>query len=66
MILGVKIKKLKVFPDKIEAGEKVKIPGILMEIVRNDEKLLEKFGQSTFTISYPGTIKAFHSHKKQY
>ncbi|MBU4421478.1 dTDP-4-dehydrorhamnose 3,5-epimerase family protein [Patescibacteria group bacterium] len=36
-----------------------------MEVLRNDDGLLEKFGQTTFTVAYPGTIKAFHWHKKQ-
>ena len=40
-------------------------PGFLMEILRDDEGLLKRFGQSTFTVSYPGTIKAFHWHKNQ-
>ena len=66
MIQGVKIKQLKVhsdIPDSAEgAGEK---PGCLMEVVRADENLLRQFGQTVFTVSYPGTIKAFHWHKKQ-
>ncbi|MFA5134045.1 MAG: dTDP-4-dehydrorhamnose 3,5-epimerase family protein [Patescibacteria group bacterium] len=36
-----------------------------MEVLRSDEGLLQKFGQTTFTVAYPGTIKAFHWHKKQ-
>lgn len=36
-----------------------------MEILRDDENLLEKFGQASFTITYPGIIKAFHWHEKQ-
>jgi len=65
MINGVKIKKLKIHQDKAELGEKIRKPGFLMEILRSDEKLLKKFGQSTLTISYQGTIKAFHSHEHQ-
>jgi len=39
--------------------------GFLAEILRSDENLLSKFGQLTFTVSFPGIIKAFHYHKKQ-
>ncbi|MFC1662968.1 dTDP-4-dehydrorhamnose 3,5-epimerase family protein [Patescibacteria group bacterium] len=65
MISGVIIKKLKVHQDVIDKDEVVKQPGILMEIIRSDEGLLKKFGQSTMTIAYKDTIKAFHWHKKQ-
>lgn len=65
MIEGVKIKNLKVhqdIPDRKDADEK---PGFLMEVLRDDDGLLKKFGQTTFTVAYQGTIKAFHYHKKQ-
>lgn len=65
MIDGVKIKELKVhqdIPDREEGDEK---PGFLMEVLRDDEGFLKKFGQTTFTVAYQGTIKAFHYHKKQ-
>ena len=65
MINGVKIKKLKVFPDRIDPGEQIETPGFLMEVLRSDEGLLEKFGQSTFTVAYEGAIKGVHWHKKQ-
>lgn len=65
MINGVTIKNLRVFPDVIEKGEHVQRPGFLMEILRNDEGLLKKFGQTTFTVAYEGTIKAYHYHKQQ-
>jgi len=64
MINGVKIKKLKVFKDTPDLKQKVS-PGIFMEVLRDDDKLLKKFGQSNFTIAYKGTIKAFHFHKYQ-
>jgi len=64
MIKGVKIKKLKVYQDILDQKDKIK-PGFLMEVLRNDEGLLKKFGQTTFTVAYQGTIKAFHWHKKQ-
>ena len=66
MIDGVKIKELKVHKDVFNEGEEiVKEPGILMEVLRSDEGLLEKFGQTIFTIAHKGTVKAFHYHKKQ-
>ncbi|MFA6524986.1 MAG: dTDP-4-dehydrorhamnose 3,5-epimerase family protein [Patescibacteria group bacterium] len=36
-----------------------------MEVLRDDESLLKKYGQTTFTVAYKGTIKAFHYHEKQ-
>lgn len=65
MIDGVVIKTLTVHPDRQDTSEVVKQPGVLMEIVRADEGLLKKFGQSTMTIAHHGTIKAWHWHKKQ-
>lgn len=65
MIDGVKIKKLKVHKDVPDTNNPDEKPGYLMEVLRSDEELLKKFGQTTFTVAYPGTIKAFHWHKKQ-
>lgn len=65
MINGVKIKKLIVHQDIPDTKEKGIKRGFLMEVLRNDEGLLKKFGQTTFTVAYPGTIKAFHYHQKQ-
>ncbi len=56
MIEGVKIKKLKVIPDE---------RGRLMEILRSDDDLYQKFGQVYMTSTYPGVVKAWHLHKKQ-
>jgi len=39
--------------------------GYLREIVRDDDGLLRRFGQTTITKSYPGVIKAFHWHRRQ-
>lgn len=64
MIDGVKIKELKVWKDKPDLKQNVE-PGIFMEVLRDDDKLLKQFGQSNFTIAYSGTIKAFHWHKYQ-
>ena len=40
--------------------------GYLLEVARDDDGLLERFGQSTFTLTYPGVIKAFHWHRRQH
>lgn len=55
-IEGVKIKKLITHSDN---------RGYFREVLRDDDKLLDKFGQSSVTLTYPGVIKAFHWHKKQ-
>jgi len=39
--------------------------GFFMEILRDDDYLLKRFGQASISMSYPGVIKAFHYHKKQ-
>lgn len=64
MIEGVVIKKLVVHEDVPDTKDHGQL-GILMEILRSDEDLMKKFGQSTYTVSHPGTIKAFHWHEKQ-
>ncbi len=56
MIKDVEIKKLKIIPDE---------RGRLMEILRSDEELFQRFGQVYMTTAYPGVTKAWHYHKKQ-
>jgi dTDP-4-dehydrorhamnose 3,5-epimerase len=56
LIEGVKIKVLKFIPDE---------RGRLMEILRSDDEIFEKFGQVYITTAYPGVIKAWHSHRFQ-
>lgn len=56
MIDGVKVKQLKIIPDE---------RGRLMEILRSDDGILEKFGQVYMTTAYPGVVKAWHYHKLQ-
>lgn len=65
MIEGVKVKNLVIHHDSPDVNQPDVKPGILMEILRSDEEVLSRFGQSTFTIAYPGTIKGFHWHEKQ-
>ena len=57
MIGGIKIKKLSVIPDE---------RGRLMEILRADDELFEKFGQVYVTTAYPGVVKGWHYHKFQF
>ena len=56
MIDGVKVKKLVKHVDD---------RGFFTEVLRDDEGLMTKFGQSSYTETHPGVIKAFHWHKKQ-
>lgn len=65
MIEGVKVKILTVHGDDPDVDQKGVKPGYLMEVLRADEGLLRSFGQSTLTVAYPGTIKAFHWHERQ-
>ena len=56
MINGVQVKSLRVIPDE---------RGRLMEILRCDDPIFEKFGQVYLTTTFPGVVKAWHYHKKQ-
>lgn len=57
MIEGVRVKQLKVIPDE---------RGRLMEMLRSDDELFRGFGQVYITTAYPGAVKAWHYHKKQW
>jgi dTDP-4-dehydrorhamnose 3,5-epimerase len=56
MIEGVAVKPLRVVPDE---------RGRLMEILRADDELFQRFGQVYVTTTYPGVVKAWHMHKLQ-
>ncbi len=56
MIDGVRMKNLRIIPDE---------RGRLMEILRNDDEMFEKFGQVYVTTAYPGVVKGWHYHKVQ-
>lgn len=56
MISGVKVKRLKFIPDE---------RGAVMEILRSDDEVFEKFGQVYLSTVYPGVVKGWHFHKKQ-
>ena len=53
----VSTKPLSVIPDE---------RGWLMEMLRSDDDLFIKFGQVYVTAAYPGVVKAWHYHKKQW
>ena len=56
MIEGVKIKRLKVIADE---------RGWLMEMLRDDDEIFQKFGQVYLSVVYPGVVKGWHYHKRQ-
>lgn len=57
MIEGVMLKTLRVIPDE---------RGRVMEILRVDDEIFSGFGQVYLTTAYPGVVKAWHYHEKQY
>lgn len=57
MIDGVVIKPLKRLLDE---------RGYLMEILRADDELFQKFGQAYISACFPGLVKAWHCHEYQY
>ena len=56
MIEGVENKKLKILTDE---------RGWLMEILRSDDKIFQKFGQVYITAAKKDIVKAWHYHKNQ-
>ncbi|MBV9170851.1 MAG: dTDP-4-dehydrorhamnose 3,5-epimerase family protein [Chloroflexi bacterium] len=56
MIEGVECKPLQVHLDD---------RGSFMEILRDDDPFFTRFGQSSFTMTYPGVVKAWHYHAIQ-
>ena len=56
MIEGVEIKNLKVITDS---------RGFLMEMLRCDDTIFEKFGQVYLSVCKPNIVKGWHYHKKQ-
>ena len=57
MIEGVHLKKLAVHSDD---------RGILMEVLREEDPGFAPIKQTTYTEAYPGVIKAFHWHRRQW
>ena len=50
------MKKLRPIPDE---------RGVVMELLRSDDALFEKFGQAYLSTVYPGVVKGWHYHKIQ-
>ncbi len=57
LIEGVALKQLRVLCDE---------RGRLMEMLRSDDELFKGFGQVYLTTAYPGVVKAWHYHRKQW
>lgn len=57
LIEGVEKKSLRVIPDE---------RGRVMELLRSDEGIFLKFGQVYVSTTYPGVVKGWHSHRKQW
>jgi dTDP-4-dehydrorhamnose 3,5-epimerase len=56
LIDEVIVKNLKVIPDE---------RGRLIEILRNDDEIFDRFGQVYVSVTNPGVIKGWHMHKLQ-
>ncbi len=56
MIQGVEVKQL-----TRRADER----GYLMELLRSDDEIFNKFGQCYVSMNYPNVIRAWHWHQKQ-
>lgn len=56
LIDGVRMKTLRLVPDE---------RGWLMEILRVDDALFDRFGQIYVSGTYPGVVKAWHYHERQ-
>ncbi len=57
MIKDVAIKQIKKFADD---------RGFFAEIIKSGEETFHEVKQTSYTETYPGVIKAFHWHKKQW
>ncbi len=57
MIHGVRIKRLERHVDD---------RGYVMEILRDDDDLFKRVGQVYVSTCYPGVVKAWHCHQKQW
>ena len=56
MIGGVVVKPLRVIPDE---------RGFLMEMLRSDDEVFERFGQAYVTACYQDVVKGWHYNRKQ-
>ena len=57
MIDGVVVKTCRVHADD---------RGFLVEMMRDDEPVFRAVRQTNYTVTYPGVVKAFHWHRRQW
>jgi dTDP-4-dehydrorhamnose 3,5-epimerase len=57
MIDGVVVKECVVHADD---------RGFLLEVLRDDEAVFREVKQTTYTLTHPGVVKAFHWHRRQW
>ncbi len=55
MIKGVEINQLSIIPDE---------RGMILKMLRKDDRFFREFGEIYFSLIYPGVIKGWHIHKK--
>jgi len=56
MIDGVRVKQLQRHVDE---------RGFLMELLRSDDEVFQRFGQCYVALNYPGVVRAWHWHQEQ-
>ena len=56
LIAGVEVKRLKPVPDE---------RGRVVELLRSDDAIFERFGQATLTTAHPGVVKGWRVHRVQ-
>lgn len=55
MIQGVEINPLAIIPDE---------RGMILKMLRMDDKFFQEFGEIYFSLIYPGVVKGWHIHKE--
>lgn len=55
------IKDVQTKPLTVHADDR----GFFMELLREDDPFYTRFGQSSYSVMYPGAVKAWHWHKLQ-
>jgi dTDP-4-dehydrorhamnose 3,5-epimerase len=55
------IKDVQLKPLAVHADDR----GCFIEVLREDDPFYTRFGQSSFSIMYPGIVKAWHWHSRQ-
>ncbi|HMB45879.1 MAG TPA: dTDP-4-dehydrorhamnose 3,5-epimerase family protein [Candidatus Methanoperedens sp.] len=55
MIQGVEINPLAIIPDE---------RGMILKMLRRDDKFFQEFGEIYFSLIYPGVVKGWHIHKE--